>query len=145
MSRLIQTSMLFTLLTLSAYAEVTVQNPWIRPSVSQQKVTGAFMSITSTTDARLVGITSPVAERVEIHEMQMENDVMKMRSVSSLPLVAGKTVKLAPGGSYHIMLFDLHQQIKAGDTIPLTLTIEDDQKKQSSIKVKANAKRSAAQ
>ncbi|TAJ22258.1 MAG: copper chaperone PCu(A)C [Rugosibacter sp.] len=145
MSRLIQTSMLFTLLTLSAYAEVTVQNPWIRPSVPQQKVTGAFMSITSTTDARLVGITSPVAERVEIHEMTMENDVMKMRALSSLPLVAGKAVKLAPGGSYHIMLFDLHQQIKAGDTIPLTLTIEDDQKRQSSIKVKANAKRSAAQ
>lgn len=145
MSRLIQTSMLFILLTLSAYAEVAVQNPWIRPTVSQQKVTGAFMSITSTTDAHLVGITSPVAERVEIHEMTMENDIMKMRAVPSLPLVAGKAVKLAPGASYHIMLFDLRQQIKAGDTIPLTLTIEDDQKKQSSIKVKANAKQSAAQ
>jgi len=138
MIRLIQISTIFALLTFSAYAEVTVHNAWVRPTVPQQKVTGAFMTITSTTPAQLVGITSPVAERVEIHKMKMDNDVMTMRAVSSLPLPAGKQTKLAPGG-YHVMLFDLHQQVKAGDNVPLTLIIEDRTKKRTFVTIKAIA------
>lgn len=139
MIRLIQISTIFALLTFSAYAEVTVHNAWVRPTVPQQKVTGAFMTITSTTPAQLVGITSTVAERVEIHEMKMENDIMSMRAVPSLPLPAGKQTKLAPGG-YHVMLFDLHQQVKAGDSVSLTLFIEGSNRKRTSVTVKAIAK-----
>lgn len=138
MIRLIQISTLFALLTLTAYAEVTVHNAWVRPTVPQQKTTGAFMTITSTTDARLVGIKSSIADRVEIHEMKMENDVMSMRAVPSLPLSAGKQTKLVPGG-YHVMLFDLHQQVKAGDSVPLTLIIEGRNKKRTSVIIKASA------
>lgn len=138
MIRLIQISTLFALLTLTAYAEVTVHNAWVRPTVPQQKTTGAFMTITSTTDARLVGIKSSIADRVEIHEMKMENDVMSMRAVPSLPLSAGKQTKLVPGG-YHVMLFDLHQQVKAGDSVPLTLIIEGHNKKRTSVTIKASA------
>lgn len=138
MIRLIQISTLFALLTLTAYAEVTVHNAWVRPTVPQQKTTGAFMTITSTTDARLVGIKSSIADRVEIHEMKMENDVMSMRAVPSLPLSAGKQTKLVPGG-YHVMLFDLHQQVKAGDSVPLTLIIEGRNKKRTSVTIKASA------
>lgn len=138
MIRLIQTSMLFALLTFSAYAEVTVHSAWVRPTVPQQKVTGAFMTITSTTDAHIVGIKSPFAERVEIHEMKMDNDVMSMRAVPSLLLTAGKSLELKPGG-YHIMLFNLHQQVQVGSSVPLTLIIEGSNNKRTSITVKAIA------
>ena len=142
MSHIIRISILFFIAAFSAHAEVTVQGPWVRATVAQQKVTGAFMAITSTVDAHVVGITSPVADRVEIHEMKMNNETMTMRAIPSLPLDAGKTVQLAPGG-FHIMLFGLHQQVKAGDSVPLTLMIEDSQKRRSSVDIKAIAKSAA--
>ena len=143
MFRIIQISILLFIAVFSAHAEVTVTNAWVRPTVAQQKVTGAFMTITSTVDAHVVGITSPVADRAEIHEMKMDNDIMTMRAVPSLPLGAGKTVNLAPGG-YHIMLFGLHQQVKAGDSVPLTLMIEDSRKQRTPVEIKAIAKSAAA-
>lgn len=143
MFRIIQISILLFIAVFSAHAEVIVTNAWVRPTVAQQKVTGAFMAITSTVDAHVVGITSPVADRAEIHEMKMDNDIMTMRAVPSLPLGAGKTVNLAPGG-YHIMLFGLHQQVKAGDSVPLTLMIEDSRKQRTPVEIKAIAKSAAA-
>ena len=143
MFRIIPISILFFIAAFSAHAEVTVEAPWVRATVAQQKVTGAFMTITSTVDAHVVGITSPVADRVEIHEMKMNNEVMTMRALPSLPLDAGKTVQLAPGG-FHIMLFGLRQQLKAGESIPLTLMIEDGQKRRTPVNVKAVAKSAAA-
>ncbi len=119
-----------------AIAQVSVKDPWVRATVSAQKATGAFMQITSAQDARLVDAGSPLAGVVEVHEMSMEKDVMKMRAVKSLDLPAGKTVELKPGG-YHIMLMDLKQQMKEGATVPVTLVIEDKDKKRSTIEVKA--------
>src|SRR5690606_19414360 len=106
-----------------AHAQVNVQDAWVRATVPQQNGTGAFMKLTSPTDATLVDADSPVAEHVEIHEMAMENHVMKMRQIPGLELPAGKTVELKPGG-YHIMLIDLHEQVKEGQQVPLTLTFE---------------------
>ncbi len=143
MNRLIQTGILCAMLTFTARAEVTVQDPWVRASVPQQKVTGAFMKITSTTDARLVGITSPVADSVEIHEMLTENGIMKMRPVPQLDLAAGKSLELKPGG-YHVMLFGLHRQVQAGDSVPFTLFIEAAGKQRLSVPVKATARALAA-
>jgi copper(I)-binding protein len=120
-------------------AQVTVKDPWVRATVSAQKATGAFMQITSVQDARLVEASSPVAGVVEVHEMVMEKDVMKMRAVKGLDLPAGKTVELKPGG-YHVMLMDLKQQMKEGDTVPVTLVVEGKDKKRSTIEVKAPVK-----
>lgn len=142
MFRIIPISILLFIAVFSAHAEVIVTNAWVRPTVAQQKVTGAFMAITSTVDAHVVGITSPMADRAEIHEMKMDNDIMTMRAVPSLPLSAGKQTKLAPGG-YHVMLFGLHQQVKAGDSVPLTLIIEDGHKQRTSVTLKAVAKSAA--
>ena len=128
---------------LPAQAQVSVKDPWVRATVSQQKATGAFMQITSTQDARLVEAKSSVAGVVEVHEMTMEKDVMKMRAVPGLDLPAGKAVELKPGG-YHVMLMDLKQQMKEGDTVPLTLVIEGKDKKRSTIEVKAPVKPLAA-
>ncbi len=68
--------------------------------------------------------------------MKMEGGVMKMSAVDRLPLPAGKAVELKPGG-YHVMLMDLAQPLKEGDTVPLTLTVEDKAGKKQTVEVKA--------
>ena len=124
---------------LPVMAQVTVKDPWVRATVSQQKATGAFMQITSAQDAQLVSASSPVAGVVEVHEMTMEKDVMKMRAVKALDLPAGKSVELKPGG-YHVMLMDLKQQMKEGDTVPVMLVVEGKDKKRTTVEVKAAVK-----
>ncbi len=127
-------------ITLPAHAQVVVKDPWVRATVSQQKATGAFMQLTSPQDARLVEAKSPVAGVVEIHEMSMEKDVMRMRAMpGGLELPAGKTVELKSGG-YHVMLMDLKQQVKEGSSVPMTLVFEGKDKKRSSIEIKAPVK-----
>jgi copper(I)-binding protein len=128
------------LLATSARADVVVHAPWVRGTVSGQNATGAFMDLTSATDMVLVGVASPAAKNVELHTMEMSADgMMKMRPLERLPLPAGKTVQLAPGGN-HIMLTDLHQPLKGGERIPLTLTLEDAQKKQQTVQVQAEVR-----
>jgi copper(I)-binding protein len=123
-------------LALSAAAQVTVTDPWARATVAGQKATGAFMQLTSATNAVLIDAASPVAKIVEIHEMKMDAGVMKMAAVEKLPLPAGKPVALAPGG-YHVMLMDLTRPLKEGETIPLTLTVTDASGRTQKIEVRA--------
>ncbi|MYM26452.1 copper chaperone PCu(A)C [Duganella sp. FT135W] len=130
---------LMLLAALPALAQVTVSEPWVRATVAAQKATGAFMTLTSTQPVTLVGVSSPAAGVVEVHEMKMENDMMRMRQLPSLPLPAGQPVKLAPGG-YHLMLLDLKQPLKDGDKVALTLEIEDAKKVRSTVVVDAPVK-----
>jgi len=109
--------------TLPAHAQTTVKDPWARATVAQQKASGAFMQLQSAKGGKLLSASSPVAGVVEIHEMAMDGNVMKMRAVPSLDLPAGKAVDLKPGG-YHVMLMDLKKPLTAGDTIPITLVVE---------------------
>lgn len=122
-----------------AWSQVTVDQPWVRGTVAAQKVTGAFMTLTAAKNSRLVAVSSPVAGTVEVHEMKMVDDVMRMRQIPVLELPAGKPVALTPGG-YHLMLFQLKQQLKDGDKVPLVLEVEDAAKVRSSIKVEALVK-----
>lgn len=121
----ILTALLLTL-SASAWAQtaVKIEDAWVRGTVAQQKATGAFMRLTPNQNARLVAASSPVAGVVEIHEMALQNDIMKMRQIPGLDLAAGRTMELKPGG-YHVMLMDLKQPMKGGDTVPLTLVFED--------------------
>lgn len=135
-------SILATLLlaALPAFAQVAVSDAWVRGTVAQQKATGAFMQLKAAQDSRLVAAKSPVAAVVEIHEMSMDKDVMKMRALpNGLDLPAGKNVELKPGG-YHVMLMDLKQQMKDGDTVPLTLVFEGKDKKRTEVEIKAPVK-----
>jgi VCBS repeat-containing protein len=88
-----------------------------------------------------------VAGVVEIHEMAMDGNAMKMRALpkAGLDLPAGKAVALKPGG-YHVMLMGLKQQLKAGDTVPLTLVVEgkDGKKETLELKVPVRALNAAA-
>jgi len=126
-------------LTASASAQVTVTDPWVRGTVAGQKATGAFMQLKSPADAALVAAASPVAKIVEIHEMKMEGGMMKMSAIEKLALPAGKAVELKPG-SYHVMLMDLVQPLKEGETVPLKLTFEDKAGKKQTLEVKAQVK-----
>lgn len=129
----------------SAFAQssVEIKDPWVRATVAQQKATGAFMQLTAKADSKLVEAKSPVAGVVEIHEMAMDNNVMKMRQVPGLALPAGKAVELKPGG-YHVMLLDLKAQVKEGDVVPVTLVFEGKDGKRETVEIKAPAKPLAA-
>lgn len=97
------------------------------------------MEVTSKSGATLVGAASPVAGLSEIHEMKMEGGVMKMRPVARLDLPAGKPVLLGPGG-YHVMLMNLKQSLKKGESVPLTLYVEGKDKKQETIEIMAEVR-----
>lgn len=127
---------LAALVAIPAAAQVTVAEPWVRGTVAGQKATGAFMRLTSRSNVSLVGAASPVAKIVEIHEMKHEGGMMKMSAVDRVALPANKTVELGPGG-YHVMLMDLAQPLKEGDTVPLTLSFEDKAGKKQTVEVKA--------
>jgi copper(I)-binding protein len=114
---------LLALSTSTAHAQVTVKDAWIRGTVAQQKATGLFAQITSATAARLLSASSPVAGVVEIHEMAMDGNVMRMRAVPGLDLPAGRMVELKPGG-FHVMLMDLKQPLKDGETVPVLFVVE---------------------
>jgi len=122
-----------------AAAQVSVRGAWVRGTVTGQKVTGAFMQLTSPVDAALVGAASPVAGFTEIHEMKKDGDMMRMKAVDALPLPAGRPVDLSPGG-YHMMLFDLKRPLKEGDIVPLTLTVVDKSGRKSTVEVQAAVK-----
>lgn len=108
----------------SASAEVVVQDAWARATVPGQPATGAFMTLTADTDSTLLSVQSPVAALVQVHQSSMHDDVMKMTPADTVSLPAGKPVVLEPSG-YHVMLMQLHGQVKEGDVVPLTLQVKD--------------------
>jgi len=120
-----------------AYAgDVTVSDVWARATVPGQQVGMVGLVITSQKDARIVEVRSPVSASAEIHTMTMDNGVMKMRQIEFLPLPAKQPVTLGPGGD-HLMLIDLKQALTAGDTAPLTVTVQFADKSTEMISMKA--------
>jgi hypothetical protein len=106
-------------------APVELRDAWARPTVPGQRSTGVYGRFTTGVGLRLVGGSSPLAERVEVHQMAMEGDVMRMRALEQgLELPPGQSVELAPGG-YHLMLTGLRQAVAPGTTLPLTLRFTD--------------------
>ena len=120
-------------------AQTRVDDAWVRATVPNQSASGAFMSVTADSDSKLLSVASPAAKDVQIHEMSMKNDVMSMGPVKSVDLPAGKTVNFDPNG-YHVMLMGLTAQLKEGDSVPLTLTIENAKGEKETVEVKAPVK-----
>jgi copper(I)-binding protein len=123
----------------AAFAQVTVGDPWIRATVPAQKTAGAFMQLRSPKATRLVEVQSPVAGRAEVHQMAMDGQTMRMQKVDGIDLQAGQPVNLSSGG-YHVMLFDLKQQLKEGQQVPLTLTFVGADKKRENVTVQVPVK-----
>lgn len=123
----------------AALGQIQVKDAWVRGTVPAQTATGAFMEITSKSDSKLVGAASPAAGKVEVHNMKMENGVMKMAPVAAIDLPAGKPVLLGPGG-YHVMLMDLKQQLKAGEKVVIMLSLEGADRKRQTMPVTADVR-----
>jgi copper(I)-binding protein len=104
---------------------IAIGHPWARATVPGQPIGAGYLSLDNrgTADDRLVAGRTAAAERVELHAMWMEGDVMRMRQRDAIDLPAGSKVELRPGGS-HLMLVGLKAPLKAGDRFPLTLTFE---------------------
>lgn len=105
---------------------LTIAGGFSRATLPNAPVGGGFLTITNTgsEDDRLISATSPVAGEVQIHEMKMEGDVMKMAQLpDGLPIPAGQTVTLQPGG-FHLMFMQLKQALVEGTKLPVTLTFE---------------------
>ena len=106
--------------------DLVISNAWTRATPGGAKVGGGYLTIENkgTTADKLVGGTTTVAGKLEVHQMSMSDGVMKMHPVEGgLTIEPGKTVKLAPGG-YHLMMVDLKQPFKQGETVPVTLQFE---------------------
>ncbi|MCA1442362.1 copper chaperone PCu(A)C [Ensifer sp. IC4062] len=85
---------------------------------------GLVVKNTGSADDRLLAVESPAAGRVELHEMKMENDVMKMRKLEEgIVIPAGATVELKSGG-LHLMFMEVTKPFAEGETVPVTLTFE---------------------
>ena len=124
------------LLSTAAFAEVTIDGAWVRGTVSQQKATGAFMTIKSSKATQLVSASSPSADVTEVHEMVMDGNVMKMRAMTSLNIPANSPVELKPG-SYHIMLMNLKKPLAEGEKVAITLNFADADKQKQTLEIQA--------
>lgn len=105
---------------------LTLADPYVRATLPNAPVGGGFVTITNTgaADDRLISASSPAAGMVQIHEMKMDGDVMKMAELpDGLVLPAGQSVELKPGG-FHIMFMQLKQQFVEGTAVPVTLIFE---------------------
>ncbi len=106
--------------------DLRIDQPYARATVPGAPVAGGYMTITNTGSQpdRLVGGSAPFAGKVEIHEMKMQGDVMRMREVAGGLEIPGKgSVTLKPGG-YHVMFMKLKEQLKEGEKRTATLVFE---------------------
>lgn len=106
--------------------QIEIDDVWVRASAPGQTNGAGYMEIDNDakTADRLMSVSSDAAERVELHTVQTENGVARMRAVEDgIPVPAGGEVKLAPGG-YHIMFMKLKQPFAEGADVPGTLKFE---------------------
>ena len=100
-----------------------IHHPWARPSTGQTGAAYFTIENNGKADDALIAVESEVAAKVEIHAMTMDGMVMRMRRLEKLPLPAGQTVRVAPGG-LHIMLIGLKAPLKDGDMFPMRLVFD---------------------
>lgn len=120
---------LFAALVLTACSaakkEIEVHNAWVRPT-AQGSNAAVYFTIHNHTDMddELTGASATVADSVEIHESKMENDVMQMSMVPSVPLAADEEITFKPGG-LHIMLVNVNQELVLGEHIGIILQFKN--------------------
>lgn len=108
----------------SVFSQVSVENPWARPTPPSAKLGAGYLTVVSSGAAdRLVGAASPAAARVEMHVTLRDGEVMRMREVKAFDLPAKGRLELKPAGA-HLMFVDLKRPFKQGDKVPVTLKFE---------------------
>ncbi len=106
--------------------QITLAEAWARETAPGQDNGGAFMRIVNAegVNDRLLSASSPMAERIELHVMAMDGNIMRMRQVQDgLDLATGESLTLGPGGT-HLMLVDLKHPLERGTILPITLQFE---------------------
>lgn len=102
-----------------------IDHAWARATPGAARTGAVYFRIESPTADRLISLASPVASKAELHTHTEQNGVMQMREVTGgLAVPAGQELELKPGGLLHVMLIELNQKLKAGDSFQLTLTFE---------------------
>lgn len=107
-------------------ASIEVTNAWVRPTIGEARNTAAYMTVTNHGDEadRLVAASTPDAMNTQLHQTQMDGDVMSMSAVEGgIEIPANSSVELAPQGM-HIMVMGLSKPLQKGETVPFALTFE---------------------
>ena len=100
---------------------IKIEDAYTRATVPGQQVAGGFMKIENKGAAdQLISASSPVAGEVQLHEMAMDGNVMKMRQVKDISVPAGGAVELKPGG-LHLMFMNIKAPLTAGESVPVKL------------------------
>jgi copper(I)-binding protein len=102
---------------------IAVEGAWARASVGGNGAAFVTLANRGDSDDRLVAVKADVSPRAEFHTHLMEGNVMKMRHVDAIPVPAGRTVMLKPGG-LHVMFIALEKKLVEGESFPLTLVFE---------------------
>lgn len=100
--------------------DLIIANIWIKAPPAGAKVSGGYATIVNRGKEadRLIGASIPQAGKAEVHEMTIQDNIMRMRALDNgLEIGPGATAKLMPG-SYHIMFLDLKQLPAEGQWIP---------------------------
>lgn len=107
-------------------ATVVAHDAWVREAMGARKVTAVFLTLENTgaTARSVVSGTADVAETLELHEMVRDGTMMKMSPVKAIEVPAGARTELKPGG-LHLMLFGLRKPLAAGDSVRVTLAMDD--------------------
>ena len=122
--------MRFLLLTMAlaaspALAQIKIDNAWARATAPGARIAAGYMVIHngSAVPDRLTGVSSPSAEKAEMHVTIKEGDVFRMREVKGYEIPAHGSFELKPAGA-HLMLVNIKAPLREGDTVPLTLRFE---------------------
>ncbi|MBZ9963112.1 copper chaperone PCu(A)C [Mesorhizobium sp. BR1-1-2] len=112
-------------IAVAASNQIVVEKAWARATPMLAVTGGGYLTVTNQgpEEDRLLGVTSPLAEKIQFHAMAIDNGVAKMIQLSAIELHPGVPVVFKPGG-IHMMLLGLKRQLKEGETVPLTLMFE---------------------
>lgn len=105
--------------------DIMVHDGWARASIGKAPNSAAYMTLMTEgaeTD-KLIQVTTPLADRAELHNHLMEDGIAKMREVEAIEIAPGEATPLKPGG-LHVMLIGLKEKLAEGSSLPLTLTFE---------------------
>lgn len=116
--------------------DIQIKGAWTRATVRGEDTAMVYMSISSAQSATIVGASSKVAKKVEMHNMEHKGGMMRMFQVDSISLPANERMDMSLHG-YHFVLAGLKTPLKAGGTVPLTLNFEMADKRLVKVDVQA--------
>ena len=124
---------------LAVAQSIKAANVWARATAPGQNTASVYFDLTSERDVALVAAGSSAAGRAELHAMVLDGGIMRMRPLARVDLPGGQTVRFTPNGM-HLMLVDLKQPLKAGDNLPLVLSIQSSGSSRTTLKLKAQVR-----